>query len=133
MKIYGSSWHPLPRFPFARSRKEELHKEWEKIPADTDIILTHTPPLGYRDHYFDPEGYEPGHWGCVDLLKKVEEIKPQLHVFGHVHEQNGIVTNGDTVFVNASLCSHRLDPRFPPVIIDLDFKGSEKNYSVKFL
>jgi hypothetical protein len=30
-----------------------------------------------------------------------------------------MTTNGETVFVNASICDHSLDPRFSPIIFDL--------------
>ncbi|KAI1705220.1 UPF0046 protein C25E10.12 [Ditylenchus destructor] len=30
--VYGSSWHPLPDYPFFRERGPALHKEWLKIP-----------------------------------------------------------------------------------------------------
>jgi Icc-related predicted phosphoesterase len=30
------------------------------------------------------------HWGCAELLNAIEKrVHPKLHVFGHVHEQNG--------------------------------------------
>lgn len=46
-----------------------------KIPFDTDILVTHTPPK----HHLDLE------LGCDGLLEEVWRIKPKLHVFGHVH------------------------------------------------
>jgi hypothetical protein len=30
-----------------------------------------------------------------------------------------MTTNGETVFVNASICDHSLNPRFNPLIFDL--------------
>lgn len=49
IKVYGSSWHPLPGYSFSRDRGEALLNQWKNIPADTDVLLTHTPPLGYLD------------------------------------------------------------------------------------
>ncbi|KAH9897222.1 calcineurin-like phosphoesterase [Xylariomycetidae sp. FL2044] len=46
-----------------------------KIPADTDILVTHTPPFAHRDLGL----------GCPNLLHELWQTKPTLHVFGHVH------------------------------------------------
>ncbi|KAI6229647.1 Metallophos domain-containing protein [Aphelenchoides besseyi] len=115
LKVYGSSWHPLPGFSFSCTRGEELFEKWKKIPNEVDILLTHTPPLGHSDVFRDGV-----RWGDAELLNVIEKrVRPKLHVFGHVHEQNGMTTNGDTVFVNASICDHQLNPRFNPIIFDI--------------
>ncbi|KAH6895859.1 Metallo-dependent phosphatase-like protein [Thelonectria olida] len=46
-----------------------------KIPIETDILVTHTPPLHHRDLSL----------GCRHLLREIWRVKPRLHVFGHVH------------------------------------------------
>ncbi|CAI4222620.1 unnamed protein product [Auanema sp. JU1783] len=99
VKFYGSSWHPLAGFPFS-SLREHLEPKWESIPTDTEILITHTPPLGYLDLFHGKE-----RWGCRFLLREVEErIKPRFHVFGHVHACYGVMTNNVTTFVNAAQC-----------------------------
>ncbi|CAD5225313.1 unnamed protein product [Bursaphelenchus okinawaensis] len=130
LKIYGASWHPLPKFPFYRARGNPILQEWLKVPANIDVLLTHTPPLGHQDQFNDIEG----RWGCAELLQVVEKVaKPKLHVFGHVHEQNGVSTNGVTTFVNASICSHKLETNYDPLIFDLPLNGSKKDYSITVL
>ena len=50
LKVYGSPWQP--RFSdsaFNLSRGAELRAVWDKIPSDTDILVTHSPPLGVMD------------------------------------------------------------------------------------
>lgn len=52
------------------------------IPNDTDILVTHTPPIGHGD--LCCSGVRAG---CVELLTTVQKrVKPRYHVFGHVHE-----------------------------------------------
>ncbi|KAI6224379.1 UPF0046 protein C25E10.12 [Aphelenchoides fujianensis] len=98
LKIYGSSWHPLPGYSFSCPRGAPLLEKWKRIPNGVDVLLTHTPPLGHSDVFRDGQ-----HWGCAELLNTIERrVRPKLHVFGHVHERNGMTTNGQTVFVNAS-------------------------------
>ena len=51
------------------------------IPPDVDVLITHTPPKWHLDL--------PCGMGCDFLLKEVWKIRPQLHVFGHVHDGRG--------------------------------------------
>lgn len=67
---------------FNLPRGEECLEKWNKIPTDTDILLTHTPPLGHGDLVCS--GVRAG---CVELLSTVQQkVKPKYHVFGHIHE-----------------------------------------------
>jgi len=40
--------------------------------------------------------------GCLALYNKVLQIKPKLHVFGHIHEGYGVKEHEGITFVNAS-------------------------------
>uniref|UniRef100_A0A915BBR9 CCHC-type domain-containing protein n=1 Tax=Parascaris univalens TaxID=6257 RepID=A0A915BBR9_PARUN len=117
IRIYGSSWHPLPGYSFSRERGQPLLDKWNLIPEGIDVLVTHSPPLGHSDNF------KGTRWGCSELLNTVEyRVKPLFHVFGHVHEQNGATTNGSTTFINASICSHRLVPINDPIIFDIPLK-----------
>lgn len=52
-----------------------------------------------------------------------------MHVFGHVHEQPFSTTNGQTLFINAAICSHRLDPRNNPILFDLNLPEGIKKWN----
>lgn len=93
---------------------------WEKIPADTDILITHGPPLGYGDLC------EGGHRaGCYDLLNIIQKkIRPKYHIFGHIHEDYGMTTDGVTTFVNASTCDFRYRPIQPAIVFDYPIPGT---------
>lgn len=70
------------KWAFNLPRGEECLSKWNKIPSDTDILLSHSPPLGYGD--LACSGVRAG---CVELLATVQErVKPKYHVFGHIHE-----------------------------------------------
>jgi hypothetical protein len=57
-------------------------KKWNQIPDDTDILVTHGPPVGYGDLC-----YSGVRAGCVELLTTVQQrVKPKYHIFGHIHE-----------------------------------------------
>ncbi|KAK6059535.1 hypothetical protein COOONC_02834 [Cooperia oncophora] len=66
--FYGSSWHPLYGYPFYRPRPQ-LEEKWKKLPSNVDVLITHTPALGYLDTFTD---IEPERWGCRYLLKEIE-------------------------------------------------------------
>ncbi|CAJ0589493.1 unnamed protein product [Cylicocyclus nassatus] len=96
VKFFGSSWHPLFGYPFYVPRPK-LESKWKAIPSDLDVLITHTPPLGYLDLFGDER------WGCRYLLNEIEtRVKPRFHVFGHVHERYGAMSNGVTTFINAA-------------------------------
>lgn len=62
-------------------------QKWDKIPDDTDILVTHTPPVGHGD--LCCTGVRAG---CVELLTTVQQrVKPKYHVFGHIHEGEFLV------------------------------------------
>lgn len=120
IKFYGSPWQPefydwafnLPRLG------EELEKYWNMIPNDTDVLITHGPPNEIRD--FVNNWRQPvRNVGCELLRFRVEQIKPLLHIFGHIHEAYGVEYNKDILYVNASTCTEKYTPTNKPIIIDL--------------
>lgn len=84
-KVYGSPWQPeFYDWAFNLNRGPESRAIWDKIPIDTDILITHGPPLGFGDLTADNF-----HCGCSDLLDVVLQKPPRLHIFGHIHEAYG--------------------------------------------
>uniref|UniRef100_A0A1I7RRW3 Metallophos domain-containing protein n=2 Tax=Bursaphelenchus xylophilus TaxID=6326 RepID=A0A1I7RRW3_BURXY len=119
LKIYGTPWHPMPGYSFFRDRGAALLQKWDRIPSKVDVLITHTPPLGHGD--FNAWNKLDGILaGCAELLNTVEyRVKPKYHVFGHVHQRHGATTNGKTTFINASICDHKLNTIYPPIIFDV--------------
>jgi len=104
LKIFGTKfiWAMEPDDPY-----------YSTIPADTNILVTHSPPDGIFSDKF----------GCPYLLKRVQEVKPLLHVFGHVHSQFGMGKGSgalaNTIFVNASVCGSKFTKAHDPVVLDI--------------
>ncbi|KAJ0394959.1 hypothetical protein P43SY_000857 [Pythium insidiosum] len=113
--FYGSPWQPeFCSWAFNLPRGPQLLDKWQRIPDAVDVLVTHTPPLGRGD--------QVGHLrvGCADLLREVQSrIRPQFHVFGHVHEGYGSSSDGVTTFLNASSCTHEYEAVNPPMVLDL--------------
>lgn len=98
LNFYGSPWTPqFFDWAFQKPRGPELAAVWGRIPAGTDILITHGPPKGILDWTVSGDRA-----GCADLADTVAELAPRLHVFGHIHEAVGHETHGATTYVNAS-------------------------------
>lgn len=115
MKIWGSPVTPFFfDWAFNRHRGQEIMFHWDRIPTDTDILLTHGPPHGIQDLTAKHQAV-----GCMDLKWKIKEIKPRLHVFGHIHEAYGQIEADGTHYVNASILDLRYHIRHEPVVVEL--------------
>jgi Icc-related predicted phosphoesterase len=118
LKIYGSPYQP--RFfdwAFNLMRGAELAEKWKLIPDETDVLITHGPPFGILDEV--PRQYFIENTGCEELRKRVETIKPKLHIFGHIHCGYGTTEKFGVKFANASNCDESYEPTNAPLVIDL--------------
>ena len=87
-KFYGSPWQPwFNDWAFNKYRGPDIKKYWDKIPMDTDILITHGPPKGIGDLTIGPHAE---HVGCDALLWRLREVNPELHIFGHIHNGHGL-------------------------------------------
>lgn len=116
--ISGSPWIHCSGWAFDCPTRGEIAQKWAQIPSHTDILLTHMPP--YR--VLDAELTSGDPWGCPHLLAKVREIRPIVHVFGHIHECQGVLHTEETLFVNAAVCNHSYEPVNPPTVFDLPMR-----------
>ena len=126
IRIYGSPWQPeffswafnLPR------NSEKMKAKWDAIPDRTDILVTHGPPFGYQDI----PGGQSIRVGCEMLRYRVDEIKPKIHVFGHIHGGYGHYFNGHTHFFNASVLNERYSYTNLPFTFDWNPDTNEINW-----
>jgi len=100
--------------------QNDLKNRMDKTPAGLDVLITHGAPYGVGDMV------NGSHVGCPVLAEKVKAAAPQVHVFGHVHQQNTgrIRKTEDVIYINA--CSvHEFLPKdkdskvYQPIIIDV--------------
>jgi Icc-related predicted phosphoesterase len=116
LKFWGSPITPwFFNWAFNRHRGTPIRRHWDKIPADTDVLITHGPPAGILDRNAEGE-----HTGCEDLRLIVERIRPRLHIFGHIHEAYGVEEHDGTIFVNACQLDERYRLAHEPVVVTLD-------------
>lgn len=105
----------IPEMAFAVERGAASSKFWDRVPANTDVLITHGPPFGILDkeHILD------SHFGCEQLTRAVLRVRPQLHVFGHIHGGYGVEEGPHGIrFVNCALLD---TPQLrKPIVIELD-------------
>ena len=118
LKFYGSPWQPrFYDWAFNLMRGAELAEKWKLIPNDTDVLITHGPPHGILDEV--PRQYFVENTGCEELRKRVEKVRPKLHVFGHIHCGYGQTEQFGVNFINASNCNEEYEPVNAPFVVDL--------------
>jgi len=119
LKIWGEPRQPeFYNWAFNVSR-EGMKKVWEKVPPDIDILLTHGPPYGVGDMTL-PRNFKLGeHVGCKYQRQWIEENQPRLVVCGHIHPGYGIYMLGNTLVVNASVCTEAYKPTNPPIVLHI--------------
>lgn len=117
-RFFGSPYTPtFLNWHFMRDRGPTLRAEWEKIPERTDVVITHGPAYGHGDTAPAWRGQPPRHVGCFELLKRLHLIRPQLHIFGHIHDGYGMTISDEipgATFLNASICTEAYRPLNPP-------------------
>ena len=59
------------------------------IPADTDVLVT--------------DLSEEIHYGDSVLWQRVMQVRPKLHLFGHIHKAAGIEERDGTMFSNGAV------------------------------
>lgn len=99
VRFWGSPWQPEFRnWAFNLPRGDALAAKWALIPENTDVLITHGPPQGIGDWVL----WSQDRQGCADLLTRVKEVKPLLHLFGHIHESGGFWQQDGIAFANVT-------------------------------
>ncbi len=115
LNIWGSPVTPwFFNWAFNRFRGTSINRHWKMIPPNTDVLITHGPPFGILDTVINGRNV-----GDKDLLKKVLEIKPKVHVYGHIHEGYGVTKKGITKFINACVLNESYELVNPPVVFEV--------------
>lgn len=98
IKIYGSPIQPWFHDWAFNVDRSKIGLVWEKIPDDTQILITHGPPYGIGDLC------RGGNVGCAALLERIKLLKEfKLHICGHIHEGAGHSWFNNKLFINASV------------------------------
>ena len=104
VRFYGSPWTPeLVNWAFYLD-DDELRDRWELIPDEVEVLITHTPPFGILDRNSSGRNC-----GCRELQRRLLDLHPRIHCFGHIHASAGTTSMNGTTFVNASMVNRRYE------------------------
>jgi len=94
IKIWGSPYTPTygTNWSFQMNRNK-TSRVWDTIPYDVDIVVTHGPPKGILDVTLNRKN-ELESVGDNSLAKKIEDIMPFAHLFGHIHNTKWVRNSG---------------------------------------
>lgn len=112
IEIEGIRFYGLPMFK-ADIQSGKQRERINAISADTDVIVSHQPSYGILDFS------DNIHYGNHDLLKRIREITPSLHLFGHIHNEHGTLQSQGTTFSNAALLNNDYHLVAEPVRLEL--------------
>lgn len=112
IEIDGVKFYGVPMFmgDCVTGRQERNIK---KIPADIDVLITHSPPYGILDFDYSIN------YGDELLLTKIVEVHPQLHLFGHIHARHGIVKEHGITFSNGAMMNSDYSKLYNPNLLTI--------------
>lgn len=117
LNIWGSPITPwFFNWAFNRHRGDPIKRHWDLIPADIDILITHGPTFRTLD-----TNSKKQHAGCKDLFNKIQEVKPKVHICGHIHESYGTVNKYGITFINASVLNEKYELVNNPIEFELEY------------
>jgi Icc-related predicted phosphoesterase len=114
--IYGSPWTRVyGLYPFMLP-KDKRKEKWKLIPDRIDILVTHGPPSHILDRNREGE-----HIGDYWLRTRIEQVRPDIHIFGHCHEGYGMKDDRGITYLNVSTHMDVLAGILrPPIVFDYD-------------
>ncbi len=96
VEIDGIKFYGVPMFMGDCVTDRQI-RNIKKIPSDTDVLITHSPAFGILD--FD----DNINYGDEQLLTRIIEVQPRLHLFGHIHSNHGLTTQHGITFSNGAI------------------------------
>jgi Icc-related predicted phosphoesterase len=115
LRIYGSPWQPRFYDWAFNADNSQLYELWDKIPGNTEILLTHGPPHKFLDLTYDRRNV-----GCEILkMNVIKRVKPMIHAFGHIHEARLKLKFGDTTFVNSCCLDEDYIYKNEPIVMEI--------------
>lgn len=111
LKIWGTPWTPHfdrvnPNCKYFMKNDKELEHEFNLIPQNIDILISHAPMYKILDTNIDNQ-----HCGSYSLRKQIQIKKPKYFIFGHIHERGSSqMWYNDTWCINCSYVNEQYHP-----------------------
>jgi Icc-related predicted phosphoesterase len=118
LHFWGSPWQPQFCNWAFNLDEAGLARKWAQIPPGTDVLVLHGPPFGYGDTVVRRDGVVQT--GSPSLVVRIDEVRPRLVVFGHIHEGRGQWRRGRSVLANVTVMDEFYRPVHRPWEHDLE-------------
>lgn len=125
IKFYGTSWCPDLKELAFYGTSSFLKTVFNKIPKDTDILLTHYPAkFGHQGIVLDHNKNFLKNFGCEELKTAIDNIfgnkKKKTYIFsGHIHSGNHYYEiENNCIYRNVSLLDKEYNCEYHPLYID---------------
>jgi Icc-related predicted phosphoesterase len=117
LRIWGTPWQPIYHDWAFNATDEQRQRLWAQIPEPLDVLLVHGPPRGYGDAVQRGSG-RVEQTGCPYLLQRIRQIRPELVIFGHIHEGRGQWQLGPTTLANVCILDIKYHLVHPPWVYE---------------
>ena len=115
--FWGSPWQ-RPFCDWAFNAPDAFRREkFNLVPHDVSVLVTHTPPQGYRDRIWQDN------LGDEFLAERSDAVSPPLHICGHIHYGYGVqlreMVKGQGIVANAAICNEGYKPVNSPLVLHI--------------
>ena len=122
--FYGTPWCPSLRNWAFYGDKEQLIDKFNKIPFDTDILITHCPPkYGLQGVVLETNWNYMNDFGCVELQQVLDELFADRDMWvlsGHIHSGKHDVEKFNNVkYRNCSLKDENYNEAYQPFVFEI--------------
>jgi Icc-related predicted phosphoesterase len=114
VKFWGSPVTPWFFDMAFNQETDEIAEEWAKIPADTQVLITHGPRYGVLDKTEDGT-----HVGCHALRSHIADTLTALkvHLHGHIHSGYGMHQTERLLTLNSAMIDSAHQPTQVPQML----------------
>ena len=121
VKFYGTPWVPIISYSWAFEGEPDTLKGWfSKIPADLDVLVTHSPPRIPGSDVDRSLQTDSEHFGSPELTEAIMEKRPRLVFCGHIHTgQHGGADFGTGRIYNVSRLDERYEVAYEPTWVEV--------------
>lgn len=120
LSVWATPWsNPFMNWAFMKDPKE-LALVYARIPDGIDVLVSHQPPYGHGDSYFDLASGKVEHLGSRELLAAIERVRPKLVICGHIHGGHGRTDCEGIPIYNVSVVDEQYRLVHPSTVIEFE-------------